>query len=136
MKLHAPFVITARLLPGLRVGDATLSLDGTSHMPSGRTRAVMILDFPDGSEYRDDTLSSGLQGFDSVVDIFESYLSFLSSAAESVGYEARTGRKSGNGSLFPPHIMQWAADNSSVIEAAHCDLRDDEGRTLSNLIED
>lgn len=145
MKLLAPFIISARLAPALRVGDATLSLIGTAPRPSDgpgamllgpRIGATLVLDFADGTEYECDDLQSGCGGFNSVVDIFETFLSFMSAAAEAVNFTARTGVDADGLDMFPPHVMRWAADNVSAIEYAQCDLQDENGNVRTDLIQE
>ncbi len=143
MKLLTPFIISARLAPALKIGDATLSLIGTDARPSSepgamilgaRIGATLVLDFPDGTEFECDDLESGCGGFGSVVDIFETFLSFLSAAAEARNFKARTGITSDNDAMFPERIMQWAADNADDIGAAQCDLQDENGNVRTDLI--
>lgn len=145
MKLLAPFIISARLAPALRIGDATLSLVGTDVRQSTepgalilgqRIGATLVLDFADGTEYECSDLQSGCGGFGSVVDIFETFLSFLSAAAEARAFTQRTGIKSDNDDVFPEAVMQWAADNQFDIECTQCDLQDKDGNTRTDLIED
>lgn len=144
MKLLAPFIISARLAPALKVGDATLSLVGTDVRSStepgtsilgARVGATLVLDFADGTEYICSGLSSGCGGFGSAVDIFESFLSFLGAAAEARRFTERTGIESDNGDMFPPAIMQWASDNLPAIECAQCDLQDESGNVRTDLIQ-
>ena len=118
MKLLSPFIISARLAPALRINDATLSLLGTDVRQSAdsatlilgpRVGATLVLDFADGTEYECSDLQSGCGGFGSVVDIFETFLSFLSAAAEARRFTERTGITSDNDDMFPESVMQWAA---------------------------
>jgi hypothetical protein len=128
MTLHPPFIITARLLPGLRIGDAFLNLDGCVR-DGERMAAKMILDLPDGTEYVDQSMRSGHGGFESVVAIFETYISFLEAAVES--YEAK-GLEGENSRLFPEHVVQWAA--GADIGSARSDLTDEDGNVRDALI--
>lgn len=137
MTLHPPFFISARLLPAIRVGDAVLQIETISVADThdGRDRAHMILDFPDGSFYEDTSLTSGCQGFRSSVEVFETFLSFLSACAESMSYSGAAGE---NSDLFPHHIAEWAEENSDDIQMAAIDLTepDGNGAVLHHLIED
>lgn len=127
LQLHAPFIIGSRLLPALRIGDATLTL----RLPlfpaeCGRWGAAMIFEAP-GIAFTDQTLRSGLSGFRSLVDPFSTFLSFLDAAAEA--------REDGdNADLFPPAVMQWARDNASEISAARMELCDENGAVRHDLI--
>jgi hypothetical protein len=145
VKLLTPFIISARLAPALEIGDATLSLIGTDVKASDepgalilgqRIGATLVLDFADGTEYECSDLQSGCGGFGSVVDIFESFLSFLSAAAEARAFTQRTGITSDNDDMFPPNVMQWAADNASEIEGAQCELQDENGDVRTDLIQE
>ena len=94
MILHAPFMISSRLLPALQVEGLTISLD-YSDTPGdgGRTRYWYALDFySDGTldipEYEAEDLQSGVGG-GTLQEGFESLLSFLEHAAETYRYHIR-----------------------------------------------
>jgi hypothetical protein len=99
MILKDPCCITSRLLPGVRIGDAEVSI-GYADRPGreGRTRYRWYVDLPDVSETGDD-LQSGCGG-GGLRSGLESLLSFLAYADDD---------------LFPPTIMDWAAANSEEI---------------------
>lgn len=120
--LPHPLIITARRLPGVVITDTfdefcTLSIEFSPEPPSdpGRVRYRVYLDTPE-FEYEDDSLQSWCGG-GTLRDGVESYLSFLSAAAEAMSYP-----DSDNRDLFPKHIMQWAADHESDIESAQCEF--------------
>ena len=136
MKLHAPFIISAHLAPALKIGDATLSLIACLPGRERRAAARLILNFADGTEYDDESMQSGQGGFGSIVAIFESYLGFMSAAAEAIGYQRRTGQESENADLFPPEVMSWIDDHASDIESALCELQDENGHIREELIEE
>ena len=130
MKLHSPFIISARLLPALRIGDATLSLD------SG---AVFWLDLPDGAEHRISDYRPSRMCRD-VVRVFDDILAFLSAAAEAYRYRVFVLRETepsedSNESLFPPNVVEWAYQNSSEIGCAQLDIQDESGAARAELIE-
>jgi hypothetical protein len=134
MELHEPFIIGPRLLPALRIGDAFLSLDSVTRARTGRRLApVFILDIGSDS-YRIDDMSSGAGGFRSAVEPFNSLLSLMAACAEALHYRERTGHCSDNADLFEPTVAQWCADHSSDIEAAQCDLQDENGNVRHSLI--
>lgn len=136
MTLHPPFIITARLLPGLRLADAVLSYEGSAGITADhRDIASMVLDIPGQDEYIDDRMKSGCGGFRHTVDVFESFLSFLLAAVESFEYGERTGTDGENTDLFPRRIVEWASENKNEIESVLCDLHDEEGATNRSLIE-
>lgn len=127
MKLHAPFVIESRLLPALRIGNATLTL----RLPlfpaeRGKWGATMIFEAP-GIQFTDQTVRSGLAGFRSLVEPFNTYLGFLEAAAEA--------REQGdNADMFPPKVMTWARAHASAIAEARIELCDENGNTRHELI--
>lgn len=133
--LHPPFIISARLAPGIQIqtdeGIATLSLLGTGISPDGSTvlgqrqTATLVLDFPDGTSYEDDRMQSGCGGFNGVVTVFETFFGFLMAAVESYEFEQRhPGSEGENTGLFPRHIVEWASANKYSLESAHCDIQD------------
>jgi hypothetical protein len=133
MELHEPFIIGARLLPALRIGDAVLSLDSMA-IANVRSSAEFHLDIGDQT-YRIDDLRSGATGFRSVVEPFSSMLSFMSACAESMRYRRSTGHGGENADLFEPAVAEWCADNASEIESAQCELEDENGHVRHELIE-
>jgi hypothetical protein len=119
MKLTAPLIITARLMPGVRIGNAFISLDcGGGSSPRGRTIYRAFIDLADGTEHEVTDLRSGCQG-GSIQDGLSALLSFLTAAAESYQYRMRTGGTEpdpdGNEGLFPPAIVEWAAENADEL---------------------
>lgn len=114
MQLSQPVVITPRLLPGVRVGDAWVSIEYASRPGSeGRTRYRWYIDL-DGHEFTGDDLQSGASG-GSLQSGLESLLSFMSAFGESVSYQRRTGREGDNADLFPAGLADWADINSDEL---------------------
>ncbi len=135
MLLKSPFIITSTLSPGIKIGDSTLHLTNVQLAEQGRDQATFLLLTPE-FEYVDDKLRSGVGGFQSTVSIFESFLSFLSAAAESLRYRIVTGVKGENEDLFPHHVNVWAAYNKDAIEMAICEITDEDGAPNESLIEE
>ena len=135
MKLRNPFIIGSTLSPALKIGDSTLHLTDVQLAEQSRDRATFLLVTPE-FEYQDDQLRSGVGGFQSTVGIFESFLSFLSAAAESLRYRIVTGVKGENEDLFPHHVNVWAAYNKDAIEMAICEITDEDGAPNDSLIEE
>ncbi len=147
MKLHPPFIITvspapslrtARLAPGLRIGDSHLSLLRIDHeaAPDGRDQAVFVLDTPT-FEYHTSDLRSGCQGFASMVEPFASMLGFMAAAAGAYRHEmGMHSVKSDNHDLFPDHVMEWCYENEDEISLLGCDICDEGGAPLHHLIEE
>lgn len=120
MILTQPAVITARLLPGIKVGDTTISIAYAS--ASGhRMRYAYHIDNPEWEHSAED-LSSGCNH--SLQSGLASLLSFLTAAAEAYAYTLRTGRESDNADLFPPHVTEWAYQNSDELSMLQCELQD------------
>lgn len=129
MKLHDPFIISSALAPAINIGDTELSLLEVEQ-DGDRVLAMFELRGPN-IEYVDDTLRSGVQGWKSVVEIFETYLSFLDAAAEAMAYP-----HSDNRDLFPDHVMQWCENHGWEIAMARCKICDEDGNPLHHLIEE
>lgn len=104
IELHHPFSISSRLLPSVKVGDATISIEYAGNEPDGRVRYRYYIDFADGTEHVGEDLRSGVQG-GSLREGMESLLAFLDASAE--GGE--------NEDLFPPVVVEWARQNDSKI---------------------
>lgn len=61
MEINAPCIITARLLPGIKIGDSTISISTGPRGLDGRTIYTYHIDTPTWS-YTGDDLRSGFQG--------------------------------------------------------------------------
>lgn len=135
MKLHDPFIITSTLSPGLKIGDSTLRLLDSWVTADDRDRVKFLLAAPE-FKYVDDQLRSGVGGFRGTVEIFESFLSFLSAAVESAEYEMRMGLQGENTDLLPKHVVEWALEHKDAIEMAICEITDEDGLPNESLIEE
>jgi len=111
MEMREPFIITPRLLPGLRIGGAFVALEYCDARDNARQGYQWHIDLADGREFSGDDLASGCGG-GSLQSGFESLLSFLGAFAESVGYQTRTGHPGENADLFPAGLAEWATQNS------------------------
>lgn len=120
MILHPPFLISARLLPALKIGDACLSCEPST--------ATFYLDTPSFEHVIND-FSPGptrdLQGW------FADICAFMDAAGESREYRGCTGEPGDNEDLFPPEVVDWIVEHLDEIATYHCDL--EEGP--QNLIE-
>jgi hypothetical protein len=130
MLLSDPIVITSRLLPGVKVGDATVSIDYGGTTVDGRQQYLWYVDI-DGQEFEGDDLASGVGG-GSLQEGLSSLFSFLSAFAESVDYSARTGRDSENADLFPAGLADWASENSDELSMLSIELEETEGLIVEN----
>ncbi len=122
MILHKPFEISSRLLPALKIGDVTISIDNAGITSDGRTQWRYYLDGA-GLNYSCDDLKSGVGG-ESVQQAFESLLSFLGACAESTAYARRSGSAGENADLFPPNVAEWADQNSDEISMMQCEIEE------------
>ena len=125
MKLSPPFIISARLLPALRIGDATLSLERMDELtPDNRDRFTWYLDMADGSEYSDSDLRSGVGGC-TLQEAFRSLLSFLIHSAESYRPDDRDPRNNRSAGLFAEPVEEWTSANSEELSALAFDIESD-----------
>lgn len=123
MKIRAPLIITARLLPGAHVGDGFVSIEYSSRQPpSGRTRYRYFIDVGKRS-FKASDLQSGVGG-GSLQEGLVSLFSFISAAGESYSYEQRTGRESDNAGMFPKWVNEWASDNTDDLSMLSMELEE------------
>lgn len=123
MKLNKPFEISSRLMPSVKVGGATISLECGRTNSEGRTIYKAFIDLPNGKEYAVNYLKSGCQG-GTIQEGMESLLSFLGAAADSYAHRIRTGCVSENEDLFEPEIVEWAYQNSDEITCLELELQE------------
>jgi hypothetical protein len=111
-------------MPGVQIGKAFISLDNGGGISSdNRTIYRAYIDLPDGTAHEITDLRSGCGG-GGIQEGLESLLSFLGAAAESYQYRMRTGRTGENEDLFPPAVVEWAAENADEIGMLQCDLEE------------
>lgn len=108
MTLHPPFEISVRLLPAVRVGDATISIDFDGQTRDGRTRYRWFIDLDSGVDATGNDLCSGVGG-GSIQEGMASLLSFLSACVDDAD-------------LFPPDVAAWAAQNSDELSLLAIEL--------------
>lgn len=125
MRIQAPCIITPSLKAGFECGGAYVSIDYAGER-DGRTVYEWEVVLPDGTEYSDTDLYSGVGG-GSLQDGLRSLCSFLTAAAESYDYRQRTGRDGESEDLFPPAIVEWAADNADELAMMGCELEETPG---------
>ena len=101
MNLKNPIIITPRLLPGVQIGKAFVSIEYAKQPGAqGRTRFLWHIDI-DKKSFTGNDLQSGCQG-GNLQEGLESLLSFLSAAP----YDA---------ALFTLPVSEWARENSDEI---------------------
>jgi hypothetical protein len=62
MTLQHPFFISSRLLPAIKIGGTTVSLEQIGCTSDGRDEYQIWFDMPDGTEIRESGLRSGCNG--------------------------------------------------------------------------
>lgn len=130
MEIKYPCIITARLLPGIQIGDSFLSIEygdvvSETRLPQySRQGYVVHLDTPT-FEYTIDDIRSGCCGGTLRRGLL-SALSFLGACGASVNYERYSGRKGENADLFPPHVAEWCAVHEDDLSLAGCELEETE----------
>lgn len=122
MILHPPFIITPRLLPGVKIGTAFVSIEFAKETADGRTRYRYHID-TDGFEHTGSDLKSGV-GVGSLQSGMESLLSFLGAAAEAARYKMSTGQQSENYDLFPEQVVQWAYNHQDEIQMLEIEIEE------------
>ena len=133
MQLHDPFIITPRLLPGLKVGISYISLE---KLEKRGPRALAHMRIDGEINYLDASLQSGAGGFESIPEVFETFLGFLEAAIESYKFEERhPGLEGENSDLFPRAVVEWAVSHRSEIESLRTEICDEDGYVHHHLIE-
>jgi len=122
MQLTSPIIITPRLLPGVQIGDVTISIGYAKRQgDDNRTRYQYYID-PIGPEDGFDDLQSGCQG-GGLQDGLESLLSFLGACGEAYRYEM-SGLKSEDSGQFSPAIAEWCYQNSDGLSELAIELEE------------
>jgi hypothetical protein len=123
MTLTHPIIITPRLLPGVQIGGAFISVEptrATDHY--GKTKWQYFIDI-DGQE----NSGADLAGWGDTQEMLATLLSFLGAAAESYAYRQRTGRDGENEDLFPAAVVEWAYQNSDELSMLAMELEETPG---------
>jgi len=128
MKLKPPFIITSRLLPGLRVGQAEIALERAGRTADGRDRFQWHVDLwpvdHGCMEFTARDLRSGVGGC-GLQEAFGSLLNFLSAFAEA------RDERSDCWDLFPDGMREWAQLHKDEIDMLGCEIEE-----TKNLIEE
>lgn len=110
MLLSNPVQITPRLLPGVQVGGAWLSIAYGEWTGDGRQGYVWHIDIGRKS-YSGSDLASGVGG-GGLQQGLESLVSFLGACGESYRHYGKDGE---NANLFSLPVAKWAAENSDEL---------------------
>lgn len=129
MEIHSPLCITSRLLPGVRIGEATISIEYGGIAPNFRQRYRWWIDLSDnGGEFKGNELSA-MEG-STLQEGLESLLGFLSAFAKAIAYQERSGRESENADLFPAGLADWATANADELSVLECELQEHPGELI------
>jgi hypothetical protein len=120
MLLQHPVIITPRLLPGLRIGGAFISIE-YGRDRGHRQHYRYYIDIGD-REYTEEDLSTGCQH--GLQNALGTLCSFLAACAESRSYVSRTGREGENADLFPDWIGEWAEQYSDELSMLSIELEE------------
>lgn len=125
MTLTQPFMITARLMAGVKVDKTFISIEPAGATKDGRLKCRYYIDTPEW-EFEGDDLASGVGGpRRGLQEMMESLLSFLSSAADSYRYHmSRPKGEHDDPDLFPPHVMEWCYQHDSELSMLQLELED------------
>lgn len=117
-------LITPRLLPGIQVSGAWISLEPVNRQDGmGKPLWRWYVDLPDGTEHS----GKDLAGWGDAGEMLASLVGFLGACGESVAYGRRSGRKGELEDLFPPAVAEWADGASDELATLGCELEEEEG---------
>ncbi len=102
-------MITGRLLPGLQIGKATISIEYADKTQDDRQAYRWYIDLPE-EEFTNDDLASGFGG-GTLQEGLESLLSFLGAFAEG-WRNSDDFHRCENCDLFPIGLRNWAIENA------------------------
>ena len=127
MTLHPPFIITARLMPGLHIGNAFVSGQLTGKFSGdGRAEYLFFVDFPAGQTFEVTDLRSGVGG-GSLQKGFVTLLCLLSAAGDSWrhrGLNWDSVDEDDMASKFPRPLVTWAYTNSDELTMLKLELEE------------
>lgn len=127
MELTAPFIITSRLLPGIRIGSTILSFENWGNGSDGRIKWRVFFD-PMREDRKLLKKTVIVDGFASHRWIGQDKLFLLEQAGSLCSFlgafveASRYGPKSDNWDLFPDVLREWALNYSSEIEMVGFEL--------------
>ena len=114
MQIHKPMIITSRLLPGIRIGNAEISIEPAGETQDGRNRFRWYWDH-EKIECSETDLKSRVGGC-GIEEMMESLLGFMAACGESYGYAMRRPNSNPeNLDLFPEQMHEWCYLNSDEL---------------------
>ncbi|MCW4050798.1 MAG: hypothetical protein NWE89_13790 [Candidatus Bathyarchaeota archaeon] len=133
MEIREPLIITSRLAPGVKIGDATISIEYADITPDGRQAYRWFIDNGNGhrQDFRGEDLVSGVGG-GSLQEGLKSLLGFLGAFAEAIAYQERiyAGEPLENSDLFPVMLSEWATANADEISMLAYELEEKPGEFI------
>ena len=122
--LTAPMIISARLLPAVRMGDSTVSIEAISHDPDGRINWQFFIDKPNehGLTYRGEGLSTHHGVRESMGDL----LSFLQHFGESARRWEIDGDDDGDDLPVPTHVARWCEAHQDEMSMIRLEIEEPE----------
>lgn len=144
MEIRQPLCITSRLLPGVEIGGAEISIEYFGVMPNNRQAYRWFIDNVEcpvmqagyygvkqtyRKDFQGDKLFAG-SGWRTLQEGMESLLGFLAAFAEAIGHGDRTGEETENMNLFPVGLEDWAVENADEIGALECELQEHPGELI------
>lgn len=119
--MRSPIIITSRLLPGVRIGGAEISIEATGLRESnGKPVWGYHIDLPNGTQVNGEDLA----GWGNATEMLATLAAFLSACGEAVSYSRATGREAENVDLFPPSVAAWADENSDELSMLTLELEE------------
>ncbi len=130
MQIKQPLDITSRLLPGVEIGGATISIE-YAHVTRDRRQAYRwFIDLPNGDkEFQSEDLCSGA-GVGTLQEGLESLLGFLSAFAEACQYDDPSDFSQPEECLFPAGLAEWAVANADEFSVLECQLQEGPGEYI------
>ncbi len=109
-------------MPGLKIGDAYISLGYKERDSEGRMNYEVYIDLPRWGEHPITELKSGRQG-GTLQEGFESLLDFLAHAGERF----RSRDNEDEDELFPRKVMIWASENVDELSMLRIQIEETKG---------
>jgi hypothetical protein len=130
MKLHAPIIITPRLMAGVVVADGYVSIRFDGETGDGRARCFYAIDTPN-CEHEARDLKSGV-GDGTLQGMLDNLLIFMSAAGDRYEYARRFegGHPDGDEDPFPHPIMEWCYLHKDEIDTVGCEIAEDAGTLI------
>jgi hypothetical protein len=123
-----PVIITARLLPGVRVGKSSISITYAKHQGrDGRVRYQYYIDTPD-FEFEGHDLESGRSG-GNLRDGLESLLGFLGAAADAYRQNMKADKEDCS---LPANVQEWACRNDNGLQQVQCEVEENKNCIQEN----